>query len=84
MEILVNKERLYCIDIDVVAKIFSGYKIIGSIKNGEENEENSYTKILENIKYIPKVNFINKIFGGKISVYQSSKLNIGLNKSEVM
>ena len=84
IEILVNKERLSGIDIDVVAKIFSGYKIIGSIKNGEENEENSYTKILENIKYIPKVNFINKIFGGKISVYQSSKLNIGLNKSEVM
>ena len=84
IEILVNKERLSGIDIDVVAKIFSSYKIIGSIKNGEENEENSYTKILENIKYIPKVNFINKIFGGKISVYQSSKLNIGLNKSEVM
>ena len=80
IEIIVNKERLTGIDLEVINKIFNNYKIIGSIKNGEENEENSYIKILETIKYIPKVNLINKIFQGRIN----SKTNYKINKSEVI
>ena len=76
IEIVVNKERISGIDLEVIKKIFNNYKIIGCIKNGEEDEENSYIKILETIKYIPKINLINKIF--------LSKINYKVNKSEVI
>ena len=84
IEILVNKERMVGIDLEVIEKIFDEYKIIGSIKNGEENEESSYIKILETIKYIPKVNFINKIFLGKFSNSYNNVINYKSKKSEVI
>ena len=83
IEILINKERISGIDIEIVSRIFSDYKIIGSIKSDEENEENSYIKILEKIKYIPKVNLINKIILNKFTNY-TSNTNYAFKKNGVI
>lgn len=84
IEILVNRERTSGIDLEIVSKIFNEYKIIGSVKEGEENEENSYIRILKTIKYIPKVNLINKILLSKFPNYQNNKISHKAKKSEVL
>lgn len=62
IEIIINKVRNSGIEIEVIEKIFSDYKVIGKIKSDDENQEEPYLKVLENIRYIPKVNIINKMF----------------------
>ncbi len=75
INIIINKEKNSGIDLDIVGKIFSDYQVLGSIRDNEENMENSYVKILETIKYIPKVNLLNKFLSAKRSNYQFNSMN---------
>ncbi len=61
IKVIVNKETVESLGIDVVAQILEEYEVVGSIKHMEENLEYSYTKILEGINYIPKTTIISKI-----------------------
>lgn len=61
IKILVNKESNQTLSADVVEQILQDHQLIGTIKYAEENLECSYTKILEEINYIPKTTIISKI-----------------------
>ncbi len=65
LNIVINKEILNGIEVEVIRKIFDGYDVIGKIRMGEERQELSYSKILEKINYIPKTSFLDKIFSRK-------------------
>ncbi len=85
IEIVVNKVRNSGIEIEVIQKIFDTYKVIGKIKNEEENEEMAYLKILETIRYVPKIHFINKILSNRFyNSKNSEKGFISNTRSKVM
>ncbi len=84
IEIIINKYRASGIEIDLIEKILNEYKIVGKIKNGEENDENAYLKVLENIRYIPKVNIINKILANKFLNSQNTEKIILQRRIKVM
>lgn len=75
IKIIVNKEKGSGIDLEIVSKIFADYQLLGSIKDNEENVENSYIKILETIKYIPKTNLLNRILLNRRPNYQFNNVN---------
>lgn len=61
IKLLVNKESNQTLSADVVEQILQDHQLVGTIKYAEENLECSYTKILEEINYIPKTTIISKI-----------------------
>ncbi|MBQ8299375.1 MAG: AAA family ATPase [Clostridia bacterium] len=65
IEIIINKERPSGIEFEVVEKILSDYKVIGKIKNEEENDDIQYIKMLETINYIPKQSIISRFLSKK-------------------
>lgn len=75
IKIIVNKEKSCGIDLEIISKIFADYQLLGSIKDNEENIENSYIKILETIKYIPKTNLLNRILSNRRPNYQFNNMN---------
>lgn len=60
INIIINKEIFTGLEKDIIEKILENYKVIGRIKNGEANDELSYDKILENVKFVPKTKFKDK------------------------
>ena len=60
INIIINKESLKGVSIDLIENILDGYKVIGKIKNSSGVEENVYDKILENIKFVPKTKIKDK------------------------
>ncbi len=68
IDIIINKENTFGLENDLMEKILEKYKIIGNIKLKEENNEMSYDKILENIKFVPKTNLIDKMISTKNSL----------------
>lgn len=67
IEIIINKENVNDIEIEIIKKILKDYEIIGKIKYGEEKLEYSYQRILETINYIPKSSFFAKLFENRYS-----------------
>lgn len=65
IEIIINKYRDNGIEADVVEKVLEGYKVIGTIRSCEEENEQHYINILESINYIPKKSLITKILSIK-------------------
>lgn len=84
INIIINKFRKTGIEVEVVQKIFSDYKVIGKIKNEEENDENAYLKILEMIKFVPKKTFVSKILSNKFLESKVSEPELLKVKSKVM
>lgn len=84
--IIINKERISGIDVEVVEKILAEYKVVGRIKNDNENEEQQYVNILETINYIPKQNMISKLFTKKYADSFPIKRfsDIKMKRNEVM
>lgn len=72
IQIIVNKEQINGLELDVIKSIFNDYEVVGNVKSNEQTAETSYVRLLETIKYIPKVNIINKLFANK---YQGIIMN---------
>lgn len=62
IEIIINKETINGIDIEIVKRILKDFEVVGRIKFGEENLEISYERILESVNYIPKTSIFSKLF----------------------
>jgi MinD-like ATPase involved in chromosome partitioning or flagellar assembly len=61
IKIVVNKENLETLGVEVVEQILEEYEVIGKIKYMEEGLEHSYTQLLENTNFIPKRTFTSKL-----------------------
>ena len=61
IKIVVNKENLETLGIDVVEQILEEYEVIGNVKYMEEGLEHSYTQMLEKTNFIPKQTFTSKL-----------------------
>ena len=68
VEIIINKESSSGLSSELIKSILEDYKIIGNIKNGENNNEISYDKILENIKFVPKARLTDKLLTVKNNI----------------
>lgn len=83
ISIILNKEKSNGISCDLIEKILENYKVVGKIKNGEENSEMAYEKILENIKFVPKTTIGQKIKAARDSVVEIFEKKIA-SKKEVI
>lgn len=61
IKIVVNKENLETLGVDVVEQILEEYEVIGKVKYMEEGLEHSYTQMLEKTNFIPKQTFTSKL-----------------------
>lgn len=78
IEVIINKENSNGIESELVRKILKDYELIGRIKQGEEQLEMSYARILESIHYIPKVSFFSKLFAAKpMETIQTNRIPMG-------
>ena len=79
IEVIINKESPNGIECEIVKRILKNYRIIGRIKNAEEQLEISYSKILESINFIPKVSFFSKFFTSRpVDVVQTNRIPNGM------
>lgn len=87
IEVIINKENVNGIECEVVKRILKNYELIGRIKQGEEQLEISYSRILESINYIPRVSFFSKLFAARpMDMVQTNRIPVGKsgNKERVM
>lgn len=61
INLIINKETSNGLEAELIEKILENYKVIGRIKQNQENEKLSYEKILETINFVPKTTFREKI-----------------------
>lgn len=83
ISVLINKEKVNGLSSELISKILESYEIVGKIKNNEEQSEIAYEKILENIKFVPKVTIKEKFKGVKISAKNIFYKKL-INKKEVI
>lgn len=83
ISLIVNKEKINGISCELIEKILESYSVIGKIKNGDENSEIAYERILENVKFVPKTTLMQKIKASKDNILEMIDRRI-VNKKEVV
>jgi len=78
IDIVINKKMKLEIAHEVLFEITEGLDVIGEIKLNEEENNNSYDKILSTINYLPKKSILDKLSEMKRSLFAQTKLEKGV------
>ena len=78
IDIVVNKKLKNEIEQDAIYKITDGLKVVGEIKMNEEENLNSYEKILSTINYIPKRGILARFNKMKKNFFLQNKIEKGV------
>lgn len=83
ISLVINKEKINGLTCELISKILENYEVVGKIKNGEQDSEIAYEKILENIKFVPKTTIKEKFIFARNIVVNAFEKKI-TNKKEVI